>query len=139
MSCCQTPPSSPLRLGGRNHCLKDVPLLLCPPDYSFCLETRSTTVPITNCCCCFAVNTALQKGVSSRRHTQIRIEVGVPMTARAALWRENSSSYIFLLRHHGYVTRLAVCKKFWVAHLVSSCGGVNSFCRLVKVVTSGKI
>ena len=80
-----------------------------------------------------------REGCPFRRYTQNRIEVGFPLTALAALARENSSSYIFLLRHHSYVTRLAVCKKFWVAHLVSSCGGVNSFCRLVKVVTSGKI
>ena len=112
MSRCQTPPSS-LALEDVNHCLKGVLLLLCPPDNSFCLEGGQTTVPITNCCCCFAVNTAHCRKGCPLDATQIPNEVGAPMTALAAFARQNSSSYIFLLRHHSYVTRLAVCKKFW--------------------------
>ena len=79
-----------------------------------------------------------REGCPFRRYTQQPNEVGSALTDLAAFARETLLLYIFLLRHYSDVTRLAVCKKFWVAHFVSSCSGVNSICRLGKVVTSGK-
>ena len=100
----------------------------------------STTASEADRCCLAVVDCHAEMRCFRDAHTDPN-EGGLTLTDLAMLAR----FFFYRLWHHGWRDViwkwrhcLAVCKKFWVIHFFSSCGRVNSICRLGKIVTSGK-